>query len=284
MKGNNKMSKKWTIILCAVILTMTISLNGGLAFAGDYTVGWWMVQKRTNENGTSYNRLVFTIEDEFGDPVLSDVVQGIALLGPGGAITLDPYSFDTPVQLYGEIDTSTGQWNYDSDFSVSNFYSAKFSADLVVGSYSLFITDTDGVVMSVATLSRDYNGVVELPKISSKSFRGYEDSDGNFFWQWDPPTDTAVWSQSLDVSIRCWLGIYNGNDPAGEIYVTVPARLGGMYVPNSIMDLARQRGDWFYVQLHLRTNDNNNRYYTNWVPLSSLKKERPVKTVVIPLL
>ena len=278
------MSKIWTIILCTV-LTMIILLNGGLAFAGNYTVGWWMVQKRTNEDGTSYNRLLFRVEDESGAPVLTDVVQGIALLGPGGSsIPLEPHSLYTQDMLYGAIDTSSGQWDYDSNFSESNTNVAKFSVDLVPGDYTLFITDTDSDVMANDTLTRHYNGVVELPKISSKSFRGYEDANGNFFLQWDPPTDTAVWSQSLDVSIRCWLGIYLGDDPTGEINVTVPATLGGMYVPSSIMDLARQKGDWFYVQLHLRTNDNNNRYYTNGVPLTSLKKERPARTVVIPLL
>ena len=78
--------------------------------------------------------------------------------------------------------------------------------------------------------------------------------------------------------------IFNGDDMSGNLYVTVPATLGGMYVPSSVMDLVWEKGDKFYVQLHLRTNDNNNRYYTNPVALSALKKERPVKTVVIPLL
>jgi hypothetical protein len=284
MRGHKKMPNKWTLTLYTAIITIIISLNGGLAFAGNYKVGWWWVHKRINENGTSYNRLAFSILDESDNPVLTDVVQGIALIGPNGSVLLDPYDFDTYEMLYGSIETGSGQWNYDSEFSTENIYIANFSEDPVEGNYSLFIIDTDGVDVSVASNPRYYNGVVELPKISSKTFRGYEDADGNLFWQWDPPTDTAVWSQSLDVSIRCWLGIYDGDDPVAQVYVTVPATLGGMYVPKNIMDLVRQKGDWFYVQLHLRTNDNDNRYYTNGIPLSSLKKERSVKTVVIPLL
>ena len=103
--------------------------------------------------------------------VLTDVVQGIALLGPGGAIPLDPHSIVTPDMLYGAIDTSSGQWNYDSEFSASNTYIANFSSDLAEGSYTLAITDTDGVLVSNDTPSVYYNGVVELPEISSKSFR-----------------------------------------------------------------------------------------------------------------
>jgi hypothetical protein len=263
---------------------MIMSLHSGLAVAGNYSVGWWMVQKIYRENGNSVNRVAFDIQDGSGAMVLTDVVQGIALLGPGGSIPLDPHDFDTPDLLLGSIDTSSGQWSYDSAFSPSNYHIATFSADLVEGNYTLVITDTDGEAVANDNPTKYFNGVVELPEISSKTFRGYTDAGGNFFWQWDPPDDTAVWSQSLDVSIRCYLIIYNGDNHIGDVYVTVPATLGGMYVPRNVMDLVWPRGDKFYVQLHLRTNDNNNRYYTNPVSLNVLKKERSSKTVVIPLL
>jgi hypothetical protein len=186
--------------------------------------------------------------------------------------------------LYGSIDTSSGQWNYDSDFVLDNYHWANFPEDLVEGNYTLAVVDSDGDTMPNENSTQYFHGVVELPEVSSKSFRGFEDVDGNLFWQWDPPADIALWSSSLDVSIRCWVSIYDGDDYIGDIYVAVPATLGGMYVPSSVMDLARLKGDNFRIALHTRTNDNDNRFYTNSVALSALKKERPSKTVVIPLL
>ena len=94
----------------------------------------------------------------------------------------------------------------------------------------------------------------------------------------------ALWASNPNMSIRCWLDIFNGDDYVGMVYVTVPALLGGMYVPGSVMAQARQKGDRFDLGLHIRTNDNSNRYYTNAIKLSDLKSQRASKKVVIPLL
>ena len=257
------MSNKWKLILYTAAITIIISFNGGLAFAGDYTVNYWHVQKRTYEDGRSFNQLSFSVLDEFGSAVPTDVVFSIALVGSGVPDPLPAHTFDYFESLYGHIDTTTGQWIYDTDFAPENYYAVNFSGDLAAGDYTLAVIDSDGAAMTIDNPTYTFNGVVELPTISYKSFRGYEDAAGNLTVQWDPPLDSGLWSGSADMSIRCWLNIYLGDDYLGDIYVTVPAALGGMYVPSSVMDLARARGDSFRLALHLRTNDNNNRYYTN---------------------
>jgi len=272
------------LILYVAILTIVISLNGGLALAGDYTVSWWHLQKRNYEDGRSFNRLGFGVVDASGSPVSTDVVLNISLVGSGVPDPLPEHSFDYYDALYGRIDTTTGLWIYDADFTTENYHAVNFSGNLAAGNYTFTVIDEDGETMTNDNPTQYFNGVVELPTISSKSFRGYEDASGNWTFQWDPPMDSETWSGLHNMSIRCWISIFLGDDYKGDIYVTVPAALGGMYVPSNVMDLARQIGDNGRFALHLRTNDNNNRYYTNSVGLSDLNKERPSKTVVIPLL
>jgi hypothetical protein len=288
-KGDGEMQKNGSVILCTILLSMLISLNSGLVFAGDYTLDYWQLQKRTYENGTSNNRLGFMVLDEFGDPVDTDVVGSIVLVGTGVPDSLPAHTFGgTSETLFGRLDTATGVWIYDSDFIAENYYAVNFSGDLAAGFYGLTVIDEDGDPIANAQPSVYFNGVVALPEISSKSFRGFEDAAGNFLVQWDPPADTALWSTDLDVSIRCWLSIYDSadlTDLIAEVYVRIPAMVGGMYVPRSVMDLARTKGDYLQVGLHLRTNDNNNRYYTNVVPLNTLKMQRSGGgVVVVPLL
>ena len=53
------MLNKWASILSPAILTMVISFYAELAFAGDYSVNWWMAKKISRENGEAVNRLAF---------------------------------------------------------------------------------------------------------------------------------------------------------------------------------------------------------------------------------
>jgi hypothetical protein len=283
MKGNEKMKKIGTIPLIAAIVTLMMLSMGGLVFAGDYTVSWWHLQKRTYEDGRSYNRLGFGVEDEFGDPVSTDVVLSVALAGSGVPSTLPSHNFTYYDTLNGRIDVNAG-WVYDAGFITENYFSVNFTGDLAQGDYTLTVTDTDGVVMTNGNPTQRFNGVVELPTISSKSFRAYEDASGGWICQWDPPMSTGLWTGSLNLSIRAWLSIYLGDAYQGEVYVSVPAILGGIYVPSNVVNLALQKGDNFIFGVHIRTNDNNNRYYANEAALTSLKPEHSGKTVVVPLL
>ena len=270
-------------IVWGVILTFFATINVGMAFAGDYTVSWWHLQKRTYEDGRSFNRLGFGVEDEFGNPVSTDVVLSVALAGSGVPSPLPAHNFSFYDTLYGHLDANA-VWVYDADFVTENYFGVNFTGDLAEGNYTLTITDTDGVVMTNGNPTQHFNGVVELPTISAKSFRAYEDVSGGLICQWDPPMSMGIWAGSLDFSIRAWLSIYDGDVYQGEIYVSVPAILGGIYVPSNVVDLASQRGDNFRFSLHIRTNDNNNRYYANEAALTSLKPEHSGKTLVVPLL
>jgi hypothetical protein len=287
-KGDGEMQKNGSVILCTIMLSMLISLNSGLVFAGNYTVSWWQLNKRTYENGDSYYHLGFAVLDELGLPVDTDVVGSVEVSGVGVPYPLPAHTFGGSSEtLSGRLDTALGQWVYASEFENETYFAVKFSGNLTAGHYGLTVIDKDGDTMTNAGPSIYFNGVAELPAISSKSFRGFEDAAGNFLVQWDPPADMAMWSTDLGVSIRCWISVYDSadlTDLLAEVYVRIPAMVGGMYVPRSVMDLARTKGDYLEVGLHLRTSDNNNRYYTNKVPISALKQQRSGGAVVVPLL
>ena len=231
----------------------------------------------------------FNVLDKSGNPVDTDVVGSIQLDGVGVPDPLPDHTFNGIIEsLNGHLDTTLGLWIYGDEFSADNYFKVNFDGNLQAGSYELTVIDVDGDPMAYNQASTMYfNGVVDLPEISSKSFRGYEDDAGNFLVQWDPPADTALWAPDLDVSIRCWLEVYDSADlghELAEVYVKIPAVVGGMYVPRSVMDLARSKGDYQKVALHLRTNDNSNRYYTNSVPLTTLKTQKSSGVVVVPLM
>ena len=278
------MQKKWRLFLSTVILTISISLNGGLAFAGDYSVNWWRVQKRTYESGKIVNRLAFTVQDQHGNYPQTDVVQTIVLVGPTGApVSLASHTFMAHDQLDGSFETSSGEWDYDAEFISTNYWIADFPEELVEGNYTLTVIDTNGQAMENDPATRYFGGVVELPQISSKSFRGFEDTGGNLLWQWDLPAAMATQSLSDNVDLRCMLDVFNGDDYAALVWINVPSGMGGVMVPSNVMDLIRQKGDNFELSLQIRDIANTNRYYSSKIKLSELKKERRKTVVVIPL-
>lgn len=264
----------------AAVFAMIFLWIGGAAFAGDYYVPWWQLQKRTYENGNSFNRMAFCVVDGGGTYVSTNVVKSVSLEGPGGPITLPSLHFSTYETLYGSFLPDSGQWYYDPAFGFANYCRVNFGGELEPGFYTLTVVDTDDVTIFEG--SQYFNGIVDLPQISSKTFRGYEDAAGNVIWHWDLPSDTDFWQSYPDCSIRSWVSVYNGSAYIGDIYVRVPLTATMMLVPSSVMDLARQKGDNFEVGLHVRTNDNNNRSYSHNVPFSSLRKDLR-RAVVIPL-
>jgi hypothetical protein len=267
-------------ISLAVIMVFILGCFGASALAGDYYLSYWYLQNRTYENKNSFNRLAFAVlEGNQGYPSNS-VIKSVTLEGPDGQITLPPISFTTFEMLYGRYDAKTGNLNYDSEFYFENQYTHDFNGALDPGNYTLTVVDIDGVTIFEGT--RYFNGVIELPAISSKSFRGFEDNSGNFICQWDLPLETDFWTASYDISIRCWISIFDKNSYIGDIWIVLPVNAGMLFVPSRIMNLAKEKGDHFKIGLHIKTNDDNNRVYTSDIPLSALKKNQQ-NVVVVPL-
>jgi hypothetical protein len=268
----------------------------GTVLAGDYTITYWQLMKRSYEDGRVFNRLGFAVVDGSDNFVIYNVIKTVTSVGPSGPISLPEKppeqgggtdaNFSDDSILYGSYDGDTEEWSYDSDFHYENYFGINFSGDLEIGNDTLSVIDVDDVTMPFAAGDGDvkyFNGIVNLPKISAKSFRGYEDTSGNLLCQWSLPMDTYFYASSPNCSFRCFILIYNGNSFVGEIFVKVPVAVSMMFVPNSVMDKAKLMGDNFLLGVHLRTNDNNNRIYTKNIPLTTLKK-KSTNVVVVPLM
>ena len=112
------MRKIATLFLMALLFFMW---SGGTILAGDYSVTWWIIQKRNYEDGKAFNRLQFAVIDSSGNYVTNNVVKTVAVLGPNGPITLQegPPDFLYYETLNGSYDTNSKQWNYGSNFYFS---------------------------------------------------------------------------------------------------------------------------------------------------------------------
>jgi hypothetical protein len=70
--------------------------------------------------------------------------------------------------MYGGYDGNSSQWWYDEDFGFSSFHVADVELKLFPGTYRLVVKDTDGYEYKSYY---DFNELVDLPIISSHSFR-----------------------------------------------------------------------------------------------------------------
>jgi hypothetical protein len=155
----------------------------------------------------------------------------------------------------------TGQWHYPPEFHDVNYYGIGFNASepwLVPGTYHLEVTDTDGAICDSYYA---FNGLVALPIISADTFEtSFEGSD--FVLRWDVPDLTGIISPEA-TSVRGALRIYSSEAYVGEVSVRVPTDLGYLAVPPYILEMIQTLGDRFELAVQLRTNDNNNRTYSN---------------------
>jgi hypothetical protein len=175
--------------------------------------------------------LQFAVIDSSGNYVTNNVVKTVAVLGPSGPITLPegPPDFLYYETLNGSCDTNSKQWNYDSNFYFENTFVIDFNDGIEIGNHTLTVVDIDDATMTFApgiSKTKYFNGTVDLPEITSKSFRGYEDASGNLLWYWDLPMDTNFWASLPEVSFRCWVTIMNGDNYVGALWVRVPVTMG----------------------------------------------------------
>lgn len=258
------------------------------------SVAWWHIQKRSYENGNQYNRLGFAVIDTTtSQHVTTDVVSSVSLYenvtpgdgSSGDIITIPSHSFNNYKMIYGHYNTDNDNWFYDDDISEENYFRINYTSPaLTTGTYRLEVTFNDGSPAYSGELT--FNGLQTLPTVSSDTFYWHTDTAGNFIWGWKAPYEANMYaSGETNTSIRCWLSMFNGDTYVGDIWVKVPTQVPMMYVPKSVMDLAATVSDNYKAGLQIRTNDNNNRYYTNQVTIDKPEKSKEKKkVVVIPLL
>jgi hypothetical protein len=225
----------------------------------EYYLEYWHLSHRVYQDGKKINRLAFSMRNTFtGEYPNEDIVASVELYDPNGnSVPLYNLVFGTEKLMSGGYDGSSSQWRYGEEFGFSSFHIADFEPKLLPGRYRLVVTDTDGYIYES---SYGFNELVDLPIISSRSFRTRLDKFNNFIWEWKVPYDL---DPALATSVRAIILIYDKNDNfVGELYTRLPTHFGRLFVPRDIVEKILEQGQRIKLQIQIRTNDQNNRSYS----------------------
>jgi len=256
--------KRNVIILCSLLILGFSSQS----FAA-YFINWMYVQHRVYEDGHDSNRLNFgIIDDSTGEYVTQNLLTSCTLTKKGTELPLLPGSFWEDVNLFAYYNSGTGYWNYDGAPSYESGYSYNVDiAKLTHGTYKLNIV-YDGVPLAASFfLDRLYN----LPLIKSASVKSSTDAKGNLYLRWRTPNKLFIMTDTDSppaLSARAFIDVYQGANYVGGLTVKVPTHMDMIFVPSRIIDWVKSQGDTYKFVIQVRTNDNNNRSYSDSVDLS----------------
>lgn len=268
-KGNKLLSCRGTsLILGALVLLTAVVIAPGFvspAMAG-YTVDSFSVQHRIYEDGQDFNRVMFVIKDGSGNYVKKNLLKSATIKDPEGqVVTVSPsdLKFWTYSEWDGSYDGDNGVFFYGSAYTTS-YYSGKLPGKLIAGTYLL------SAKYATSTCRKDFifNSEVGLPIIPISSFTYSVDGSGNLTAAWDVPMELCKKQPALQTSVRGWVDVYQDDTWKGELYVRIPTHMGRLFVPGFILDQVKKKGNKYRFGIHLRTNDNNNRAYSNSTSIS----------------
>lgn len=221
-------------------------------------IDYMWLQHRKYEDGREYNRLCFQLKDETGNWISEDIIESVELTDPNGnLVSISDGMFEQWEILYGRYDCGIGQWIYDDKFVPSSSYFYFIDEPLIEGNYHLTLFDRDGNIYEGDYM---FNGLANLPVIPRRSFRIRFDRFGNFIWEWAVP---YYIDPGLETSVKAFIYIYNHEDMTKFLHVSVPTHMGRIFVPSEIVEMIKAEGDRVELVIELRTNDNNNRTYSN---------------------
>lgn len=230
---------------------------------------WWSnyIVHGEYEDGRTRRWTGFEFQNENGDKITENVVSSVKLYDPDGIevspieLKMEPYR-----EMIGKYIADTGKWQYDETFNVysGEQYLVFNDTPLKIGLYRLQVTDTDGNIHEAYNYCK---GTVELPLISSDTFRGFEDSFGNFIWTWSVPYNV---NPEIETQVRGWVKIYNNDTFVSDVFITVSTHLGKIFIPNNVYQKIKTEGNIYEVGLHLREKSNRSRTYSNDIRINQL--------------
>jgi hypothetical protein len=242
--------------LVAAIAVLLIVSN---AFAAE--VSWMYVQHRKYETGRNLNRLVFGLIDEKGQLSTDGRdVANVQLYAPDGStVNLLKYGFDSDEEIFGLYDAIKSRWYYSDTWLYDSWFKANFSEPLIPGQYRLKVTTIDGKVVDSSFY---FKKRVELPVISSSSFKIYNDTLGNVIWKWDIPDDLGRLIFNHFTEARASIDIIKNKKNVAYFFIKIPSHLGYVFIPRHIAEKITSKGDQFGFKIQLETKDKNNRTYS----------------------
>jgi hypothetical protein len=216
-------------------------------------------------------RLYFQIKD--GENfVRDDLLTSVKLLNPSNKrLALSGMSFTTnDLGMWAGYNASTGQWIYDGVVHDESGYFCSIDAKrLPTGPYRLVVI-YNGI--KIEKTDYNFNGLVRLPVIAGSTIKPKLDSKGNLFCTWKIPNSAFYLTDNnpqLAISTRAVIDVYEGSTYKAYIQTTVPIHMGQVFFPADIIDkLKTLGGDTYRFRVQNRSNDNNNRTYSDYVDLN----------------
>jgi hypothetical protein len=242
-----------------------------------YHINSFFVQHRLYENSSgSVYRLVFTVADSTGNYV----TDSATISGSPMPILRDSeddvvgYTQPLTFEVYYEEDGSyDGTWTTTAPrYTASDYYST-LQGPLIAGPYTLTVPFKDG---SVHSRQYRFNQEVNLPTISASTFGVTSNSSGDFCVQWQGVTS----AQYPNTSQRAIIDYFSAGKLVAELFVTVPTDTHEVCIPRSVLktfSASIGHFDQARFRVQIRTDDNNNRFYSNYYDLQ-------LKSVALPFL
>lgn len=228
----------------------------------DHYLGNRFVQRRLYEDGSEGKRLMCQFFNPFGDLVpVADVMNSpsdpVILGDPDGyGVGLSGQTLWSWNVAYGRYDGMG--WYIDPGFHYENGIIATIEDDLVEGPYVFSVPYKYGGTVEGAYA---FNGIVDLPIVGAASFETFFDGAGNFVWAWD--ASELVDLDPTQISVQANLQLFAGGNYLGEYMIRVPPQVDHIVIPETLLAGATALN----LQLQIRTNDNNNRAYSNRITL-----------------
>ncbi len=227
-------------------------------------IGFMHVQRRKIEDGREFNRLGFSMRLLYGGYPENNILTDVKLYDPNNnEVVLFNPGFQYYKTGYGRYDETTEEWLYPNLFD-ENYYRYEIQTnDLVSGTYCLRVTDIYGAIHEKYY---PFNSQLDLPIISAGTFSWYSDESRNFVLKWAVP-DLSGFDPPPNTSVRAIIRIFNDQTFIGDFGMKVPTGLGYLPLPRDVLQMLQSFGNRLEFMVQLRTNDNNNRTYSNRIPL-----------------
>ena len=273
-------------LLITFVVLALIFIQAGTSAA--YNLVWADIQFRVYESGDTKNKLAFGITDNSGNYVNStSAVTGVTLKYPNGdpvnslsSVELDPLWDHYPARF----DSASSSWVYLTPGQYSEFYFYILDP-LVTGNYAFEVSMENGQKL---TDTINFDLLVSLPIISSRTFQIQTDSAGNLYWTWDIPEQLLTMHQTYDLIIKAGVVAQVSGKTVSLYWPTIPVEMGSSFVPSSIYQNLVSAADEIFFSLHVRDSEGIVRAYSNPIWLKDLSTPvsiSPRKTaVVIPLM
>jgi hypothetical protein len=160
-------------------------------------------------------------------------------------------------------------------------FNADITDPIIIGTYTLEVTMDSGPPL---INQFDFDFLLDLPIISSRTFQIHTDSAGNLYWTWDFPEQLLALAKTYDLQMRAGVAAINSEVLVGLYWPNVPVEMGSSFAPSSIYQDLVSRSDEIRFWLQVRTSNNNARAYSNTIvvkDLSSPVSITPKKNVVV---